>query len=162
MDGLNAIRKRIKEIVVIDDRPFSYLDVLGFELDGVSYTFAHGTIRNYFSKLTKSGEIEFAYNSGVAFYTLPGRNFTKQVTPHHVGDHSCSLLLQLPIKSTPIFRWIKNRRFDKTKTLSPSVMYVFLKNKSGSLYSETALPTCVSQRSAANTFMVSLPSSISI
>jgi len=116
MNGLGAMRRRIREIVVINNRPFSYLDFREFEIEGVLYRMTHGTIRNYFSRLTKSGEIEFAYNSGIAFYTLPGRNFTKQVTAHPVeGSHSSSSLLlhQLPIRNTPIYKWLKNRRFDK-------------------------------------------------
>ena len=112
MNGLDAIRRRIREILVIDDRPFSFIDFLDFELDGVKYKFAHGTVRNYFSKLTKSGDIEFAYNSGIAFYTLPGRKFAKQVTGSHMGGPSL-LLHQLPIRNTPIYKWLRNRRFDK-------------------------------------------------
>src|SRR5918994_1370763 len=92
------------------------MDLKGFEVDGTRYELKHGVIRNYLSKLTRSGEIEFAYNSGVAFYTLPGKNFTKYMTAHHMGG-SCSsssvLLHQLPIKSTPIYKWLKNRRFEK-------------------------------------------------
>lgn len=112
----SAMRKRIQEIVVLEERPFSFTDFKNFEIDGKRYELRYGTIRNYFSKLTKAGEIEFAYNSGVAFYTLPGRNFSKQVTADHVGDNSHSfplILQQLPIRNTPIYRWLKNRRFDK-------------------------------------------------
>jgi hypothetical protein len=107
------MQKRIKEIVILEERPFSFIDLKGFEVDGTRYELKHGVIRNYLSKLTRSGEIEFAFNSGIAFYTLPGRSFTKQVTPNHVGDHSSLLLQQLPIRGTPIYKWLKNRRFDK-------------------------------------------------
>jgi hypothetical protein len=117
MNGLEAIRRRMREIVVSDDRPFSYLDFLEFQIDEISFRLAHGTIRNYFSKLTKSGEIEQVYNSGVAFYTLPGKSFKKQVTGDQVGGSSSSysslILRQLPIRNTPIDKWLKNRRIDK-------------------------------------------------
>jgi hypothetical protein len=106
MNGLNAIRKRITEIVVIDERPFSFLDFREFQLEGVSYRFAHGTIRNILSKLRMSKEIELAYNSGIAFYTLPGKIFNRQET-------GASILHQPPIKGTPIYKWLKNRRIDK-------------------------------------------------
>lgn len=112
MNKLNAMRKRIREIVISEERPFSFLDLKSFEVDGTQYELKHGVIRNYLSKLTKSGEIEFAYNSGVAFYTLPGRNYTKDVTAGHMGG-PLSLLHQLPIKNTPIYKWLKNRRIDK-------------------------------------------------
>jgi hypothetical protein len=115
MNKLNAMRKRIGEIVILEERPFSFLDLKSFVVDGIQYELKHGVIRNYLSKLTGCGEIEFAYNSGIAFYTLPGKNFTKYVTANHVGGHSYSSLLlrQLSIKNTPIYKWLKNRRFDK-------------------------------------------------
>ncbi|MGH9982501.1 MAG: hypothetical protein ACRD8W_00920 [Nitrososphaeraceae archaeon] len=106
------MRKRIKEIVVLEERPFSFIDFKSFIVDGVRYKLKHGVIRNYLSKLTRSGEIEFAYNSGVAFYTLPGKTFTKYVTPNHMEGPS-SLIHQLPFRNTPIYKWLKNRRFDK-------------------------------------------------
>lgn len=116
MNKFNAMQKRIKEIVILEERPFSFIDLKGFEVDGTRYELKHGVIRNYLSKLTRSGAFEFAYNSGVAFYTLPRKNFTKYMTAHHMGG-SCSsssvLLHQLPIKNTPIYKWLKNRRFSQ-------------------------------------------------
>jgi hypothetical protein len=100
------------QIVVQEDRPVSFIDFKSFEVEGKRYDLEHGTIRNYFSRLTRIGFIEFAYNSGIAFYTLPGKNFTKRVTADHVGDTHL-LLHQFPIKNTPIYKWLKNRRFDK-------------------------------------------------
>lgn len=85
MNKFDLMRKRIREIVVLEQRPFSFIDFENFVVDGVQYELNHGTIRNYFSKLCKAGEIEFAYNSGIAFYTLPGRKFSKQMTADHVG-----------------------------------------------------------------------------
>ncbi|MGI0042395.1 MAG: hypothetical protein ACRD47_01680 [Nitrososphaeraceae archaeon] len=108
------MRKKIREIVILEERPFSFLDFKSFEVDGMRYELKHGVVRNYLSKLTRSGEIKFAYNSGVAFYTLPGKNFTKYVTADRVGGNSSPLVLQqLPIKNTPIYKWLKNRRIDK-------------------------------------------------
>ena len=109
----DAMQKRIREIVIKEDRPFSFIDLKSFEIDGIQYELKHGTIRNYLSKLTKTGEVEFAYNSGIAFYTLPGKTFPYYVTANRVGGSSPLLLHQLPIKDTPIYKWIKNRRFDK-------------------------------------------------
>lgn len=62
------MRKRLKEIVEFEGRPFSYQDFLDFEVDGFMHKLTHETIRNYFSILTKSREIILAYNCGVAFY----------------------------------------------------------------------------------------------
>jgi hypothetical protein len=108
----NAMRKRINEVVVLEERPFSFIDFKSFIVDGVQYELKHGVIRNYLSKLTRCGEIEFAYNCGVAFYTLPGKTFAKDVTPNHM-EGPFSLIHQLPIRNTPIYKWLKNRRFDK-------------------------------------------------
>ena len=112
MNKLNAMRKRIREIVVLEERPFSFLDFKNFVVDGIQFELKHGVIRNYLSKLARAGEIEFAYNSGIAFYTLPGKTFSKYMTANHMGGPFL-LLHQLPIKSTPIYKWLKNRRFDK-------------------------------------------------
>jgi hypothetical protein len=113
VNKLNAMRKHIRKIVLSEGRPFSYLDFKSFKVDGIQYELTHGVIRNYLAKLTRYSEIEFAYNSGIAFYTLPGKTFPRYVTATHMGDHSSLLLHQLPIKNTPIYKWIKNRRFDK-------------------------------------------------
>lgn len=102
----NAMRKRIKEIVVIEERPFSFIDFKSFIVDGVQYELKHGVIRNYLSKLARSGEIEFAYNCGVAFYTLPGNSFTEDVTPNHM-EGPFSLIHQLPFRNTPIYNGLK-------------------------------------------------------
>ena len=112
MNKLNAMLKRIREIVILEARPCSFIDLKSFEVDGIRYELKHGVIRNYLSKLTRSGEIEFAYNSGVAFYTLPGKKFTKDMTADHMGG-AFSMLRQYPFKYTPIYKWLKNRRIDK-------------------------------------------------
>lgn len=119
ISSFDAMRKRMREIVVLEGRPFSFVDFKSFEVDGKQYELKHGVIRNYLSKLTKSGEITFSFNTGAAYYTLPGKNFTKQnMTATHVGvggtSHSFPLILQqLPIRNTPIYKWLKNRRFEK-------------------------------------------------
>ncbi len=105
------MRRLIKEISIVDKRPFSYRDFLDFELDSNKYGFSHGTIRNYLSKLTKSGEVILAYNSGIAFYTLPGKKFEKGKTPSHTGVPP--LLLNPVITNRPIYKWLKNRPFEK-------------------------------------------------
>src|SRR5918996_1896805 len=113
MNKLNAMRKQIRRIVILEERPFSFIDLENFEVNGTRYELKHGTIRNYLSKLTRSGEIEFAYNSGVAFYTFPGKKFTKDVTANHMGGSSSLILHQFPIRNIPIYRWLKYRRIDK-------------------------------------------------
>lgn len=45
MNGLDAIGRRIRGILVINDRPFSFLDFLDFELDGVAYKFTTWTVK---------------------------------------------------------------------------------------------------------------------
>lgn len=80
MSKFNAMGKRIREIVVLEDRPFSFVDFKSFVVDGMRYELGHGVIRNYLSKLTRSGEIEFAYNSSCISLEL---HFTKDVTANH-------------------------------------------------------------------------------
>jgi hypothetical protein len=56
-----------------------------FEVDGIEYRLAAGTVRNKFLEFKRSGKIKFEYNSGIAFYTLKGYRFGKPVTPNHMG-----------------------------------------------------------------------------
>jgi hypothetical protein len=54
MNKFNAMQKRIKEIVILEERPFSFIDLKGFEVDGTRYELKHGVIRKY---LSSSSEI---------------------------------------------------------------------------------------------------------
>jgi hypothetical protein len=82
---LEAMRCKIKEIVIEEHRPFSAGDFRRFEVDGQEFKMSHGTYRNYVSILKKNKEIEFAFISGVAFHTFPGKEFTKSMTADHMG-----------------------------------------------------------------------------
>lgn len=85
---LEAMKCRIKEIVIEEHRPFSFGNFRRFEVDGQEYKMSHGTYRNYLVKLKKNKEIEFAFNSGAAYYTLPGKKFTKSMTGDRMGGVS--------------------------------------------------------------------------
>jgi DNA-binding transcriptional ArsR family regulator len=98
-------------------RPVSFLDFMHFEVDGREYTMTHGTFRNKISKLRELGIVEFAYNSGIAFYTLKdvkvGKQATTSMTANRIG-----VLLQhvhrIPnIKKHPLYKCIKHHPFDK-------------------------------------------------
>jgi hypothetical protein len=108
---LGAMKLKIKEIVFVEDRPFSYLDFAEFEICGQNYKMNHGTFRNNISRLKKQGEIEVAFDSKPAFYTIPGKKFNKAMTHHHAGVHS--IVPEHLIKSTPIYRWLKQRPIQK-------------------------------------------------
>ena len=69
--------KHIESIVNKEYRPFSFRDLLRFEVDGQTYSSSHGTIRNKLSKFNKEGKIELCYIDTIAFYSLPGRKFGK-------------------------------------------------------------------------------------
>lgn len=83
-----AMMEHMAYIVMSECRAFSSRDFLRFDVDGKEYNMAPGTIRNKFSRLRKSGDIEFVYNSGIAFYTLKGYRFGKPMTPNHTGVNS--------------------------------------------------------------------------
>ena len=78
-------------LVFSEHRAFCFRDFLQFEVDGKVYHMTPGTFRNKISRLRKSGEIEFAYNSGTAFYTLPGYRFGKPMTPTHAEVNSIKI-----------------------------------------------------------------------
>ena len=63
-----AMLKHMEYLVESEQRPFTYIDFLSFEVDGKQYKMSHGTFRNKISKLVKSGKVELSCNSGIGFY----------------------------------------------------------------------------------------------
>ena len=107
MDILDVFLERMAVIVYGDEsRPCSFLDFLNFELNGVQYKYAYGTIRNVLSSLRKQGKIEKAYKSIPAFYTLKGVNFGKPVTLNHTED-------SLNYSHRHFFQWLKGLPVNK-------------------------------------------------
>jgi hypothetical protein len=84
----DAIHKHIAYIVSAEKRPFSYIDFLTFEVDQQHYNMSHGTFRNKISAMRNREEIEVAYHSKPAFYTIKGVGFAKTMTPHHTGGYA--------------------------------------------------------------------------
>jgi hypothetical protein len=87
----DAMRKHIAYLVLKEGRPFPYADLLEFEVNGFQYRMAPGTARNKLSAMVKTGEIEVAYYSSVAFYTLKDVKFTKRMTADHPGGPLSSI-----------------------------------------------------------------------
>lgn len=108
------MKLKIKEIVLVEGRPFSYLDFAQFEIGGQNFTMKHGTFRNNISKLKKAGEIELAFGSKPACYTIPGKKFNKAMTHDHAGVSVInSIIPEHLLKQTPIYRWLKNKPLEK-------------------------------------------------
>jgi hypothetical protein len=101
----DAIDVHMAHLVFEEHRPFSYKDFLHFEVDGTEYKMVHGTFRNKISRLVKKGAAEHTYNSGIAFYTLPGTRFGKPMTANHMGVIS---------SSDPIVKLIRNLPLEKS------------------------------------------------
>jgi hypothetical protein len=89
----DIVMQRIKEIVSNQHRPVSLLDFLpSFEVEGNEYPITHGTLRNIFSRLRRTRQIQIAFKSKQTFYTLPGITFgrSKMMTRYHTGVLSSS------------------------------------------------------------------------
>jgi hypothetical protein len=112
-----AMKKQMELIIHNEHRPFSYQDLLHFEVEGTEYTMTHGTFRNKISELREQGIVEFAYNSGIAFYTLKGAMIGKQATTSMTGNHIGVLLQHVHrvpnIKKHPLYKCIRHHPFDK-------------------------------------------------
>ena len=67
----------IHHLVHDEQRPFSYLDFMKFEVEGCEFKMTHGTFRNNVSSLMKEGLVEVSYKSNITFYTLRGIKFDK-------------------------------------------------------------------------------------
>jgi hypothetical protein len=92
-----------------------------------------GTFRNNISKLRKAGEVELAFRSRPAFYTLPGKKFSKTMTLDRMGVPD-AVIDQSSLKSMPIYNWLKNQPVEKQslhnirlRFESPGLWYVFSK-----------------------------------
>jgi hypothetical protein len=109
---LGAMKLRITEIVVKDERPFCIADLTEFEVGGKKYRMEYGTVKNNISTLVKGGFVERAFSSRPAFYTIPGRKFSKSMTLDHMGVSS-AIIDQSVLKPMPIYNWLKNQPIEK-------------------------------------------------
>lgn len=71
---LGAMKLKIREIVLVEKRPFTFADFREFEIAGQKYCMKDATFRNFISKLRRSGVVELAFRSRPAFYTLTGKD----------------------------------------------------------------------------------------
>jgi hypothetical protein len=90
-----AMRKHVEYLVLKEERPFSLHDFLNFKVDGLRYHMSSGTFRNKVSALVKKGEVEVAYYSSIAFYTLNGVKFAKTMIPDHTGGYAVTIINNL-------------------------------------------------------------------
>jgi hypothetical protein len=114
-----AMLKHIENIVNNEFRPFSFKDLLRFEVEGERYNPDYGTIRNKLSKFSQEGKIELCYIDTIAFYTLPGKKFGKD---RLMTDNTTGIILYnkskhelyKAMRKHPIYNIIKDIVFGKT------------------------------------------------
>jgi hypothetical protein len=98
-----------------EQRQFSYLDFMKFEVNGREFKMLHGTFRNKISCLMKEGLVEVSYKSHITFYTLKGVTFDKAsriaMTRNHMVVTTPHTTQQL--SSNPIYRIIKDLPLEK-------------------------------------------------
>ena len=110
----------IHHLVHDEQRPFSYLDFMKFEVEGREFKMTHGTFRNNVSSLIKEGLVEVSYKSNITFYTLRGVKFDKAsrivMTGNHTGVPFISSASSSPslMTSNPLYRIIRDLPLDKT------------------------------------------------
>jgi hypothetical protein len=113
-----AMLKHIENIVNIEFRPFSFKDLLHFEIEGQSYNPDYGTIRNKLSKFSKEGKMELCYIDTIAFYSLPGKKFGKDKlmtdnTTDIINYNNSKHELYKAIRKHPIYNAVKDIVFGK-------------------------------------------------
>ena len=118
-DLLDAMIINIHHLVHDEQRPFSYLDFMKFEVEGREFKMTHGTFRNNVSSLMKEGLVEVSYKSSITFYTLRGVKFDKAIRMAMTGNHtgvpyipSASLPPSL-MSSNPLYRIIRDLPLNK-------------------------------------------------
>jgi hypothetical protein len=111
---MDAMIIHIHHLIHDEQRPFSFLDFMKFEVNGLEFKMTHGTFRNYISSLLKEGLVEVSYRSHITFYTLRGVKFGKasriSMTRNHMGvtPHTTKQLA-----SNPVYRIIKDLPLEK-------------------------------------------------
>ena len=116
----DAMLKHIHYIVNNEYRPFSFMDLLRFEVDGLSYNPKMGTIRNKLSKFSQEGKIELCYIDTIAFYSLPGKKFGKDKlmtdnTTDIINYNNNKHELYKAIRKHPLYNIIKDIVFGKKR-----------------------------------------------
>jgi hypothetical protein len=109
----SALWKRITQIVLEENRSFSYCDfVPEFEVDGQSYSIAYGTFRNKISDMLEAGKIQVVCYSSQAFYTIKGQESTEEpMTGYRTGVLISPLHYQQRyrhLSNDPVYRIIQN------------------------------------------------------
>ncbi|MGH9978625.1 MAG: hypothetical protein ACRD8Z_22760, partial [Nitrososphaeraceae archaeon] len=112
---MNAMLMHIYYLVHDEQRPFSYLDFMKFEVNGREFGMSHGTFRNKISCLMKEGLVDVSYKSHITFYTLKGVTFGKAsriaMTDSHMVVTRRTITQQL--SSNPVYRIIKDLPLEK-------------------------------------------------
>jgi hypothetical protein len=85
MKAKDSIFLKLKEIVEQTGNDVTYKDFISFDLLGIHYSYTQGTIRNNFSILRKEDKIELVCRSPIAFYTLAGMKYEKEMTYRYRG-----------------------------------------------------------------------------
>src|SRR5215467_10531308 len=106
------MKLKIREIVLVEERPFTFADFREFEVAGQKYHMTDGTFRNNIFKLRKSGAVELAFRSRPAFYTLTGKKFNRTMTLDHMGVPN-TIINQSALKAMPIYNWLKRQPMEK-------------------------------------------------
>jgi hypothetical protein len=109
---LSAMKLRIHEIVLKEQRAFSLSDLKTFEIGGKKYEISYGTLRNNISTLVRRGFVEPAFRSRPAFYTIPGKKFNRTMTLDRVGVPN-TIIDNSVLKATPIYNWLKRQPMEK-------------------------------------------------
>lgn len=141
-DLTDAMIIHIHYLVHEEQRPFSYLDFMKFEVEGCEFKMTHGTFRNNVSSLIKEGLVEVAYKSNISFYTLRGVKFGKAsritMTDNHTGVPFISSASLAPsiLTSNPLYRIIRDLPLDMN-----SIHDIRLRFSSPGIYATTSLPT---------------------
>ena len=153
-DLTDAMIIHIHHLVHEEQRPFSYLDFMRFEVEGREFKMTHGTFRNNVSSLMKEGLIEVSYKSSITFYTLRGLKFDKASRFAMTGNRtgvagspiSVSPAESVPasISSNPLYRILKDLPLDQSSVhdihlrfVSPQIYAIIYSSISKGSFSST-------------------------
>ncbi|MGA7043861.1 MAG: hypothetical protein WBY71_09355 [Nitrososphaeraceae archaeon] len=87
--------------------------ILEFEIGGKKYQMKDGTFRNNISKLRKAGEVELAFKSRPAFYTISTKNTEKMMTLGRMRRRLCATFIQNTISNMRYEPMVRRSTIDK-------------------------------------------------
>ena len=118
-------------LVLVQHKPFCFVDFLQFEVNGSEYRVCHGTFRNKISKLRKENQVELSYQTtGTKLYCtycsnlITATEFTGYFTHNLIAVDTSAIISRIVSKDLKSAAY-----FSENNILLPTFVYEELDSK---------------------------------